>query len=149
MISTRSARVGGDTPGSHTRGSPPGDFNPLRPCGRRQGAYAVHQRAHGFQPAPPVWAETYAYLKNNWLTGNFNPLRPCGRRPYAQKHGGSALLFQPTPPVWAETGSNKKLTLDGTLFQPTPPVWAETTSGSTLRRWRQFQPTPPVWAETS
>ena len=80
------------------------NFNPLRPCGRRQevGMVNAQRKAH------------------------FNPLRPCGRRPFATLIGWSYYgisihsarvggdmhrqvsfsvfsLFQSTPPVWAET----------------------------------------------
>ena len=123
LISTHSARGGGDQ-GDDGAELVSGNFNPLRPWGRRRRA------------APSGAAGT-----------NFNPLRPWGRRPGSSSAGLIVSIFQPTPPVGAETRSLKRLAVG--VFQPTPPAGAETAAQEAPEKPKLvFQPTPPVWAET-
>ena len=79
MISTRSARVGGDGR-IMDEAVEAGYFNPLRPCGRRPSKAPAPKNVSIFQPAPPVWAETSGFIASM-----------------------SLRVFQPAPPVWAET----------------------------------------------
>ena len=103
VISIHSARVGGDL-NCKALFHPLKNFNPLRPCGRRQQGnvrlhlaikISIHSARVGgdsselsskcnssiFQSTPPVWAET-CMPGHKGLYGpmDFNPLRPCGRR---------------------------------------------------------------------
>ncbi len=109
-ISIHSARVGGDfLVEDFLKQS--NDFNPLRPCGRRQTDCIAYIKTIIFQSTPPVWAETkLANLCGN-LFNNFNPLRPCGRRRLAYCLMLFNFLFQSTPPVWAETPLNTLFTI--------------------------------------
>ena len=80
LISTHSARGGGDSPRPLPRSHSP-HFNPLRPRGRRREDVQMMMPYEIFQPTPPVGAET-------------------GEGDMAEL---ISLLFQPTPPVGAET----------------------------------------------
>ena len=125
----------------------------------------------GFQPTPPVWAETCCQRLPLRPNLHFNPLRPCGRR---RKSYTYVKLVEEISTHSARVGGDQSVQHRPHRlhrFQPTPPVWAETTKEQlrydhfpisthsarvggdflTLRRSikrRKFQPTPPVWAET-
>ena len=79
-ISIHSARVGGDVINKALRRVAEGNFNPLRPCGRRlEFAWliaqslkiSIHSARVGGDAKRPYHRSISAY---------FNPLRPCGRR---------------------------------------------------------------------
>ena len=74
------------------------NFNPLRPCGRRRGTDRGVNIRYGFQPSPPVRAETLTVLPLRICMTNFNPLRPCGRRPILSALNTSQADFNPLRP---------------------------------------------------
>ena len=146
-ISIHSARVGGDfLVEDFLKQS--NDFNPLRPCGRRQTDCIAYIKTIIFQSTPPVWAETkLANLCGN-LFNNFNPLRPCGRRRLAYCLMLFNFLFQSTPPVWAETITNHIKTIRLADFNPLRPCGRRQSLFIKSTTIQIFQSTPPVWAET-
>ena len=124
-----------------------GNFNPLRPCGRRR-------------INPPPQARRL----------NFNPLRPCGRRLIHISCDYNSAAFQSTPPVWAETlkgcGSDglraisiHSARVGGDLahsiadsssndFNPLRPCGRRLAHAFNVNAILTFQSTPPMWAET-
>ena len=82
-ISIHSARVGGDLCRSRCSRAC-GNFNPLRPCGRRRAPKAALLcRCRYFNPLRPCGRRRGILFAGNAHGDYFNPLRPCGRRPYA------------------------------------------------------------------
>ena len=57
-------------------------FNPLRPCGRRQGCSRRNSTLYYFNPLRPCGRRRHCQYHQQ-KPYDFNPLRPCGRRPYA------------------------------------------------------------------
>ena len=102
-ISIHSARVGGDRPSAESalHGA---DFNPLRPCGRRQSRWQT-------------WSIADQISIHSARVGGDN---------HVGKHGQQQIKFQSTPPVWAETQRSSPPAYPCPSFQSTPPVWAET-----------------------
>ncbi len=101
--SIHSARVGGDRPSAESalHGA---DFNPLRPCGRRQSRWQT-------------WSIADQISIHSARVGGDN---------HVGKHGQQQIKFQSTPPVWAETQRSSPPAYPCPSFQSTPPVWAET-----------------------
>ena len=146
-ISTHSAHEDGDYISGNT-GKPGGDFNPLRPRGRRPDAPLFLSTSYAFQPTPPTRTETSDIAKIVQTT-----------------------QFQPTPPTRTETLWHGTCMTGEKKFQPTPPTRTETLALLRLRRLSQisthsahedgdltaqtislwtatFQPTPPTRTET-
>ena len=102
-ISIHSARVGGDRPSAESalHGA---DFNPLRPCGRRQSRWqtwstadqiSIHSaRVGGDQRHANIYRWQYDISIHSARVGG-DPLMPRRRT--------TPMAFQSTPPVWAET----------------------------------------------
>ena len=143
QISIHSARVGGDIQGAFflilAR-----NFNPLRPCGRRQSRYLRFVIQITFQSTPPVWAETYRATASRLSSSHFNPLRPCGRRLVAIIH------YTSLPKISIHSarvgGDRRDRCQDQSIgtFQSTPPVWAETPLfGASSILERNFNPLRP------
>ena len=80
------------------------NFNPLRPCGRRQevGMVNAQRKAH-FNPLRPCGRRPGTRCGSEPIILYFNPLRPCGRRLFSHGLPSATQEFQSTPPVWAET----------------------------------------------
>ena len=135
-ISIHSARVGGDfLVEDFLKQS--NDFNPLRPCGRRQTDCIAYIKTIIFQSTPPVWAETYDLATGETITSDFNPLRPCGRRPLKKPEMRSPRLISIHSARVGGDHSPASYQYNQTQFQSTPPVWAETaTRQSVLQRSR-------------
>ena len=102
------------------------NFNPLRPCGRRQKQGDVMGRPKKISiHSARVGGDATYYKDKGWgstisihsarVGGDhagrsaaqsapyFNPLRPCGRRLLTNTKNFMEVKFQSTPPVWAET----------------------------------------------
>src|SRR5690606_32647935 len=118
-------------------------FNPLSPCGERQGHKFSQFVGTLFQPTLPVWGETFLNCQNKcgyWIsthsprvgrdspipmhcpaTSNFNPLSPCGERQADVSTTVAAIQFQPTLPVWGETRGKEYLRNLYKNFNPLSP----------------------------
>ena len=120
-----------------------GNFNPLRPRGRRLTSCRSLLMKCLFQPTPPARTETPIWTPTviNYLY--FNPLRPRGRRRLCTINQSINLKFQPTPPARTETHPLVDLLWMVYDFNPLRPRGRRLSSAVGRHEYEDFNPLRP------